>query len=69
MAFDLSAAFDTVAAEQLAPTLRMLGITGRELKWFLCYMSGGKQCVVWDGMVSTSPMSSTESTRGQSSDP
>jgi hypothetical protein len=53
MAFDLSAAFDTVAAEQLAPTLRTLGITGRELRWFLCYMSGGKQCVVWDGKVSS----------------
>jgi hypothetical protein len=52
MAFDLSAAFDTVAAEQLAPTLPALGITGRELKWFLDYMSGGKQCVVWDGTVS-----------------
>jgi hypothetical protein len=36
MAFDLSAAFDTVAAEQLAPTLQKIGITGRELKWFLC---------------------------------
>jgi hypothetical protein len=52
MAFDLSAAFDTVATEQLAPMMRALGITGRELKWFLCYMSGGKQCVVWDGTVS-----------------
>jgi hypothetical protein len=52
MAFDLSATFDTVAAEQLAPTLQALGITGRALKWFLCYMSGGKQCVVWDGTVS-----------------
>jgi hypothetical protein len=52
MAFDLSAAFDTVATEQLAPTLRALRIMGRELRWFLCYMSGGKQCVVWDGTVS-----------------
>jgi hypothetical protein len=52
MAFDLSAAFDTVVAEQLAPTLQMLGITGRELRWFLCYMSEGKQCVVWDSTVS-----------------
>jgi hypothetical protein len=52
MAFDLSSAFDTVAAKQLAPTLRALGITGRELRWFLDYMSGGKQCVVWDGTVS-----------------
>jgi hypothetical protein len=46
MAFDLSAAFDTVGAEQLAPTLRALGIMGRELRWFLDYMSGSKQCVV-----------------------
>jgi hypothetical protein len=52
MAFDLSAAFDTVAVEQLAPTLLVLGITGGELRWFLCYMSGGRQCVVWDGKVS-----------------
>jgi hypothetical protein len=41
-----------VGAEQLAPTLRALGITGRELRWFLDYMSGRKQCVVWDGTVS-----------------
>jgi hypothetical protein len=46
MAFNLSAAFDTVAAEQLAPTLRALGITGRELRWVLDYM------LVWDGTVS-----------------
>jgi hypothetical protein len=53
MALDLSAAFDTVAAKQLAPTLQALGVTGRELKWFLCYMTGGKQGVVWEGMVSS----------------
>jgi hypothetical protein len=52
MAFDLSAAFDTMAAEQLAPTLRALGITGRKLRWFLCYLLGGRQCVVWEGIVS-----------------
>jgi hypothetical protein len=40
MAFDLTAAFDTLATAQLSPTLQALGITGRELKWFLCYMSG-----------------------------
>jgi hypothetical protein len=45
-------AFDNVAAEQLAPTLRALGITGRELRWLLDYMSGGRQCVVWDGRES-----------------
>jgi hypothetical protein len=53
MAFNLSAAFDTLAAEQLAPTLQALEITGRSLTWFLCYMTGGEQCVVWDGTVSS----------------
>jgi hypothetical protein len=53
MAFKLSAAFDTVAAEQLSPTLHALGVMGRELRWFLCYMTGGRQSVVWDGTVSS----------------
>jgi hypothetical protein len=51
MAFDLSAAFDTVAVDQLVPTLRAMGIAGRELRWFICYMTGGRQSVVWDGTV------------------
>jgi hypothetical protein len=51
MAFDLSAAFDTVAADQLVPTLQALGVKGRELRWFICYMTGGRQSVVWDGTV------------------
>jgi hypothetical protein len=59
MAFNLSAAFDTLAAKQLVPTLQALGIMGRELRWFLCYMSGGRQCVVWDGTVSGLIMYST----------
>jgi hypothetical protein len=53
MALDLIAAFDTVAAKQLEPTLQALEITRRELRWFLCYMSGGRQCVVWEGTVSS----------------
>jgi hypothetical protein len=53
MAFNLSAAFDTVAAEQLSPTLQALGVTGRKLWWFLCYMTGDRQSVIWDGMVSS----------------
>jgi hypothetical protein len=51
--FNLSAAFDTVAAKQLAPTLQDLGVMGWELRWFLCYMTGGRQSVVWDGTVSS----------------
>jgi hypothetical protein len=47
MAFDLSAAFDTVAADQLVPTLRALGVTGQELRWFICYMTGADRA--WSG--------------------
>jgi hypothetical protein len=47
MAFDLSAAFDTVAVDQLVPALRALGVTGRELQLFVCYMTSGRQSVVW----------------------
>jgi hypothetical protein len=53
-AFDLSAAFDTKAAEQLAPTLQTLGVTGWELRWFICYMTGGRHSMLWDDTVSSS---------------
>jgi hypothetical protein len=29
-----------------------LGVLGKALKWFLCYMSGEKQRVNWDGVLS-----------------
>jgi hypothetical protein len=50
MAFD---AFETVAAEQLMLRLKALGITGRAHQWFTCYMTGWKQCVVWDSTTSS----------------
>jgi hypothetical protein len=48
-AFDLSAAFDTVNAEQLLPKLSSLQIRGVPFKWFACYMNVGRQIVDLNG--------------------
>jgi hypothetical protein len=50
--FDLSAAFDTVGREDLLPKMSAMGIGGKALKWFWCYLTNAKQRVVWDGQVS-----------------
>jgi hypothetical protein len=50
--FDLSAAFDTVGREDLLPKMLAMGIGGKALRWFCCYLTDAKQCVVWDGQVS-----------------
>jgi hypothetical protein len=52
MAFDLTAAFDTVGKEQLLPRLQALGVRGRELSWFDNYLSGGRQTVIWGDSAS-----------------
>jgi hypothetical protein len=53
LAFDLTAAFDTVDKAQLLPKLAALGITGSALAWFTSYLSGGMQCVDWNGTRSS----------------
>jgi hypothetical protein len=40
--FDLSAAFDTVGREDLLPKMAAMGIRGRSLKWFRCYLTGAR---------------------------
>jgi hypothetical protein len=50
--FDLSAAFDTVGREDLLPKMFAMGIRGKALRWFCCYLTNAKQRMVWDGQVS-----------------
>jgi hypothetical protein len=50
--FELSAAFNTVGREDLLPKMLTMGIGGKVLKWFCCYLTNAKQRVVWDRQVS-----------------
>jgi hypothetical protein len=49
--FDLSSAFDTVGREDL-PKMSAMGIGGKALRWFCCYLTDARQYVVWDDQVS-----------------
>ena len=53
MAFDLSAAFDTLCHSKLTKKLESSGISGTPLKWFKNYLSGRSQCILWNGKLST----------------
>jgi hypothetical protein len=51
IAYDLSAAFDTVAADRLLPKLERIGVKGTALAWFTDYLCGGRQSVVWNSGI------------------
>ena len=52
MAFDFSAAFDTIAYTTLLNKLESAGISGVPLKWFKSYVSGRSQRVLWNDILS-----------------
>jgi hypothetical protein len=54
MAFDLSAAFDTIDAEPLIEKLKSAGVWGTPLQWLISYMSGRSQSVIWNDTKSGS---------------
>ena len=54
MAFDLSAAFDTLGHSTLLSKLKSAGILGTPLKWFESYLSNRSQSVLWNGNISSS---------------
>ena len=54
MAFDLSAAFNTLEHSKLLSKLNSAGITGIQLKWFESYLSGRLQSTLWNGVISKS---------------
>ena len=54
MAFDLSAAFDTLEHSKLLDKLETAGISGVPLKWFKSYLQGRSQSVLWNNIMSES---------------
>jgi hypothetical protein len=53
LAFDLTAAFDLVAAKELLPKLAAVGVRPNAIAWFLSYLEGGSQRVDWNGALSS----------------
>ena len=54
MAFDLSAAFNTIDVVHLIKNLKSAGVGGTPMKWLKSYMSGRSQSVIWNGTKSGS---------------
>jgi hypothetical protein len=53
IAYDLSAAFDTIALVPLTQKLKAAGLVGTPLKWMQCYMSHRSQSVIWNNSTSS----------------
>ena len=51
---DISAAFDTVNHERLLSILHAIGITGKALAWFACYLQNRSQTITISGKQSRS---------------
>ena len=54
LAFDLSAAFDTINSTKLIKKLQKGGVKGRPLQWIKSYMPGRTQSVLWNDSMSNS---------------
>ena len=52
IAYDFSAAFDTISIGPLTKKLETAGVTGTPLKWMQSYMSGCSQSVIWNNVTS-----------------
>jgi exonuclease III len=52
LAFDLSAAFDLVSAQDLLPKLKAVGVQANARRWFASYLAGGHQRVSWNTEMS-----------------
>ena len=53
VAWDFSSAFDTITKDTLINKMRELGVSNSTLAWITSYMSGGRQAVSWNGVISS----------------
>ena len=54
VAYDLTAAFDTIALGPLLRKLESAGMVGTPLSWMESYMSDRSQSVIWNNSTSSS---------------
>ena len=54
IAYNLTAAFDTIALDPLINKLETAGLSGTPLTWMKSYMTGRSQSVIWNNVTSSS---------------